>query len=56
MRHFGLIGGLLSAVLAFLVPVSWKSVVLLTIALGLAFGSAAYSYIIYRQELTKINQ
>nr|WP_293834956.1 SdpI family protein [uncultured Arsenicibacter sp.] len=45
-------GGLLCVMLVFLVPGAWKTAVLLTITLGLAFGSALYSFVLYRQQST----
>ncbi|WP_234733557.1 SdpI family protein [Tellurirhabdus bombi] len=45
--------GLLGTILAFLLPTPWKSNMILIIALGLALGSAGYSYLVFRQEKAK---
>lgn len=50
---FWVAGGLLGAILVFVVPGIWKTNIMLSITLGLAVGSVIYSYLVYQQEKAK---
>lgn len=47
------VGGLLGAILAFIVPGIGKPILVALIVLGLAGGSILYSYLVYKQEKVK---
>lgn len=50
---FWVVGSLLGAVLAFLVPGVWKPILVAVIVMTLTVGAILYSYLIYQQEKAK---